>query len=76
MKEMLLTELKEKQTAVVKDIRGGVGMVRRLEALGIRQGRKITKISAHFWGGPVTVLVEKTKIAIGHGMARKIVVEA
>ena len=76
MKEMLLTELKEKQTGVVKDILGGRGMTQRLEALGIRSGKKITKISAHFWGGPVTVLVDKSKVAIGRGMAQKIIVEA
>ncbi len=75
MKEMYLIQLKAKQTAIVKEIVGGYGVIHRLEALGIRPGKKITKISAHFWRGPVTVIVDKTKIAIGHGMAQKIVVE-
>jgi ferrous iron transport protein A len=72
---MYLTELKTKQTGVVKEILGGHGVQSRLAALGIRPGKKITKISSHFWRGPVTVLVDKTKVAIGHGMALKIVVE-
>jgi ferrous iron transport protein A len=75
MKEMYLTQLKEKQTAVVKEIVGGHGVAHRLEALGIRPGKKITKISSHFWRGPVTVMVDKAKVAIGHGMAQKIMVE-
>ena len=72
---MYLTELKAKQTATVKDILGGEGVQNRLAALGIRPGKKITMISAHFWRGPVTVMVDKAKVAIGHGMAQKIVVE-
>ncbi|RKY42754.1 MAG: ferrous iron transport protein A [Candidatus Makaraimicrobium thalassicum] len=75
MKEMYLTQLNTKQTAVVKEIVGGYGVSRRLESMGIRPGKRITKISSHFWGGPVTVLVDKMKIAVGHGMAQKIVVE-
>jgi ferrous iron transport protein A len=72
---MYLTELKTKQTGVVKEILGGHGARSRLAALGIRPGKKITKLSSHFWRGPVTVLVDKTKVAIGHGMAQKIIVE-
>jgi len=75
MKEMCLTELKPKQTAVVKEILGGDDVSRRLESLGIRPGKKITMVGVHFWRGPVTVRLHKTKIAIGHGMAQKIVVE-
>jgi len=72
MEDISLTKLKTKQSAVVKTIEGGQGLLRRLEALGIRKGKKITKISSHFWRGPVTVLAGKTKIAIGYGMAQKI----
>jgi ferrous iron transport protein A len=72
---MNLTELKAKHTAVVIDILGGHGAERRLETMGIRRGKKVTMISSHFWGGPVTVTVDKAKVAIGHGMAKKILVE-
>ncbi|MGB2630022.1 MAG: FeoA family protein [Candidatus Omnitrophota bacterium] len=75
MEEMVLTKLKPHQTAVVKDITGGYNAVQRLGAMGIRPGKKITMISAHFWRGPVTILIDKAKIAIGHGMAQKIMVE-
>ena len=72
---ILLTELGSKRTAVVKEIQGGDEVKSRLESMGIRPGKKITKVSAHFWRGPVTVLVDKTRIAIGHGMAARIAVE-
>ncbi|MEA3488985.1 MAG: FeoA family protein [Candidatus Omnitrophota bacterium] len=75
MEEMILTELKVNQSAVVKEVLGGYGVKQRLESLGIRAGQKITKISSHFWRGPITVKVGNAKVAIGHGMAQKILVE-
>ena len=75
MEEIFLTQLKPKQDAVVKEIIGGYGVAKRLESMGIRPGKKITMISSHFWRGPVTVMVGKAKVAIGHGMAQKILVE-
>ncbi|MFH1394847.1 MAG: FeoA family protein [Candidatus Omnitrophota bacterium] len=72
MGSLNLTQLKVKQQAEVLEIDGGQVLVQRLESLGIRAGIQITKISSHFWRGPVTVLVGKTKIAIGYGMAKKI----
>jgi len=43
--------------------------------LGIRPGKKITKISSMLMRGPVTVQAGHTQIAIGFGMANKIFVE-
>jgi ferrous iron transport protein A len=75
MNELYLNKLKEGKTAVVREIEGGHGVASRLESLGIRPGKKVTMISAHFWRGPVTVLIDKGKVAIGHGVAQKILVE-
>ena len=75
MKEIYLIHLKAKESAMVKDIHGGDGVTRRLEGLGIRPGKKVTMISAHFWRGPVTIMIDKSKVAIGHSMAQKIIVE-
>lgn len=63
------------QTGTVIQISGGHGLVRRLEAMGIRPGKKITKASSTFLRGPVTFKVDHTQIAIGFGIANKIVVE-
>lgn len=75
MNNIRLTKLKAKQSAIVKEIVGGEDVTHRLATLGIRPGKRVTLISSHFWRGPVTVLADKTKIAIGHGMANRIIVE-
>jgi ferrous iron transport protein A len=43
--------------------------------LGIRSGKRITKISSHFWRGPQTIEIDNLQVAIGFGMARKIFIE-
>jgi ferrous iron transport protein A len=63
------------QSGTVVQIMGGPGLVRRLEALGIMPGRKVTKISSMFFRGPVTVKIGHTQIALGFGMSRRIMVE-
>jgi ferrous iron transport protein A len=52
-----------------------IGLMRRLEAMGIRPGVIITKISDHFLHGPVIIEVGRTQLAIGYGMAAKILVD-
>jgi len=44
--------------------------------LGIRPGRKVTKISSTLFRGPVMLRVNNTQVAVGFGMARRIIVEA
>ena len=74
-KQILLNQMEEGESGRVIEIQGGHGFVHRLEALGIRPGQKVTKFSAGFLRGPVTVQVGTAQIAIGFGMARRIVVE-
>ncbi len=59
----------------VVDVLGGHGLASRLEALGIRPGTSIIKRSEMFMRGPVTVEAHGAQIAIGYGMASKILVE-
>jgi ferrous iron transport protein A len=63
------------QTGMVIQILGGRGLIRRLEAIGIRPGKKVTKINSALFRGPVTLRVGQTQAAIGFGMANKILVE-
>lgn len=67
-----LTKLKSGQKGVVLEVQGGAGLVRRLESMGVRKGKKVTKISAQVWRGPQVVKVDNTQVAIGFGMAMKI----
>jgi ferrous iron transport protein A len=69
-----LTQLEEGESGVVVDIHGGYGLVRRLESLDIRVGKKVTKVSSQFMRGPITVRIDNSQVALGFGMARKIIV--
>lgn len=45
---------------------------RRLEALGLREGKRIRKVSGMPFCGPVTVLLDGRQLAIGHGVACRV----
>ena len=70
-----LVQMRRGQRGTVLQIRGGRGLVNRLNALGILPGKKITKVSAMLMRGPVTAEVDRAQIAIGFGMANKIIVK-
>ena len=69
-----LVDVHEGEQVCVVDILGGCGLASRLEALGIRPGTNIIKRSEMFMKGPVTVEAHGTQVAIGYGMASKILV--
>jgi len=69
-----LTELESDESGTVLKIEGGPGLLNRLGALGIIPGQRITKTSSVSMRGPVTVLVNRTQLALGFGMAGKIIV--
>lgn len=70
-----LTELEVGEQAVIGEIKGGFGLKKRFESLNLREGKSIKKISAAPFHGPVVIDVGGCKIAIGRGMASKIIVE-
>jgi len=74
-KQVNLRQMYPGQSGKVLRIEGGMGLLSRLSALGIRPGKKITKISSMLMRGPVTVQLGSTRLAIGFGMANRILVE-
>lgn len=74
-KQLTLRQMEIGQTGTVIGILGGRGLIRRLEALDIRPGKKVTKISSTLLRGPVTLRVDNAQLAIGFGMANRIIVE-
>ncbi len=70
-----LSQMKTGQKGVVSKITGGRGLNSRLEVMGIRIGHEVTKISSMLMAGPVVLKVGNTEIALGFGMAQKIIVE-
>jgi len=74
-KWITLRQMQAGQSGTVVRIEGGRGLVNRLSALGIRPGKRITKVSSMIMRGPVTVQLSNAQVAIGFGMANKIIVE-
>ena len=62
------------QVGEVVDIEGGHMLHSRLEALGVRTGKRIRKVSAGFMRGPSVFEVDGCNIAIGFGMAAHILI--
>ncbi|MFC1981960.1 ferrous iron transport protein A [Chloroflexota bacterium] len=74
-KQTVLNRMEAGQSGKVVEIQGGRGLINRLSVMGVRPGLKITKVSSMFMRGPVTVQVGNARLAIGFGMANKIMVE-
>lgn len=60
---------------IIRDIAGGHGLLHNLDVMGIHTGVEITKISRQWMRGPVTIRIGNNEIAIGYGMAARILVE-
>lgn len=70
-----LASMKAGESGIVVDVLGGHGFINRLNALGIRLCKKITKVNSMLMRGPIIVDVDGMKIAVGYGMGQKIIVE-
>lgn len=73
MSETTLSKAPMKKLKVV-GISGGLNLRRRLEFMGINIGSVIEK-QFSYGNGPVVVKVMNSTLAIGRGMAEKIIVE-
>ena len=74
-KQTTLARMRAGQSGTVVQLQGGHGLVNRLSALGIIPGKRITKISSTLMRGPVTIEVDRARVAIGFGMASRILVQ-
>lgn len=70
-----ITGMKEHETGSIQDIEGEGRLKARLEAMGIRIGAKVRKISGLNSRGPVVFVSGRTQIALGRSMAYKIKVK-
>ncbi len=59
----------------VTRIEGGHGFRRHLACLGIRVNKKICRVTAQPFRGPMVVEVDGKQIAMGRGMCQRIFVE-
>lgn len=75
MKRVSLIKMKAGQKGRVVEVAAGIGLQDRLMSMGIYEGKEITKFSHFALRGPVAIKVDRTVLALGHGMASKIIVE-
>ena len=71
---MPLAMLGQGQSGRIVQVAGGHGMRQHLSAMGFVPGERVTVVGgAH--GGPLLLTVKGTRVAIGRGMAHKILVD-
>jgi methylmalonyl-CoA/ethylmalonyl-CoA epimerase len=70
-----LTSLEFGERGIIREIQGGCRMQKRLLALGIFPGKEIVKLNAMAISGPVIIRINGCEIALGRGMAKRILVE-
>lgn len=73
LKTISLADMRFGEKGNIIDINAGIGMKTRLEEMGLRRGSVIELVTKT--NGPLFVLSDHTRIAIGRGMAQKIIVE-
>jgi len=70
-----LINLDVNQEGIIQALEGGAHFQNRLQALNIRIGKRIKKISKNPFRGPIVIEVDRSQVALGHGMAKKVMIE-
>jgi ferrous iron transport protein A len=73
---MTLIQVKTGQTVRIMSFKGGAGLEHKLRQMGIVPGDNARVLRHAPLGGPVMVEVDGRSIALGRGVASKVVVEA
>jgi ferrous iron transport protein A len=72
MKE--LSRVKTNTNLVFVTVKGGSCLAQRLLDMGLTPGEKLIVVN-NCGCGPVTVIIRGVKVALGHGLATKIIVK-
>jgi len=75
MKKISLLHLRPNCKGKISEMLGGEGLKNRLMGMGVYVGKEITKFSYIGLRGPVVIKIGRTVLALGHGMAAKVMVE-
>ena len=76
MRKLALAQIRENSPGKVVEILGGALLQKRLLGMGLYPGKEVTKLSHIGLKGPVVARVGRSILALGHGIAMKIMVEA
>ncbi len=74
MKYKDLTQIGQGKDVKIVDIKDGHRFREKVDSMGLRIGVRVRKVSGQLLNGPITIKIGNTKVAIGHGMAKKIMV--
>jgi len=72
---LTLDKLTNNKKAKIVSIAGGRGLVHRLYQMGLTPGTVVEMIS-NYGHGPLVIKARRVEIALGRGMASKIIVES
>jgi ferrous iron transport protein A len=72
---MPLDQVYENKKATVIDIQGGSGIRQRLSQMGIHPGDIITMVRYGALRGPLMIEIHGSQVALGRGIASRILVE-
>ena len=72
--EVPLSMIPEGKTFSISRIKAGRGLARRLMELGFKENTKLTVVRAQHHG-PLIVMLNNSRIAMGRGMAMKVMMK-
>ncbi len=72
--QVSLAQMRAGERGRILRIIGGRGLVYKLEALGIREGEEIKKVSEQWMRGPVLLKHGHSQVALGFRMASRVLV--
>jgi len=72
---LTLDQLRFGQQARIVAITGGRGLQRRLQQIGIHPGDTVSLASQGSFRGPLLITVNGARLALGRGVARRILIE-
>ena len=72
---MRLDHLNPGDEARIISLEGGYGLQQRLNRLGLHPGDTLRLVARGAFRGPLLILIHGTRIALGRGVARRVVVE-
>ncbi|MEM3703649.1 MAG: FeoA family protein [Candidatus Bathyarchaeia archaeon] len=70
-----LTDLAEGEKGVIVKALGGFGLIRRLAEMGLTPGVEVKLLRKGSFGGPVEVEARGVMLALGYGVASKVLVK-
>jgi len=75
MKKISLIQLRPSHKGRVVEITGGANLQAKLMHMGVYPAKEVTKMSHIGLRGPVVIRAGRTILALGHGVAAKVIVE-